>query len=64
MEKETEVKTVEVHYECPNCNEVNMEFTGRTQLTSPPKYIHECPKCECQKSLSEKYPYFKYVPVS
>lgn len=62
MEKETEVKTIEVYYECPNCNEVNMEFTGRTN--SPPKYIHQCPKCKYQKSLSKKYPYIKYVPVS
>jgi len=63
MEKETEVKATEVHYECPNCIGTYMDFTGRVQLLSPPLYIHQCPKCSCQKSLSKEYPYIKYVPL-
>ena len=63
MEKKTEVKTIQVHYECPECKGSYMEFTGRTQLTSPPQYVYYCPKCDCQQSLSKKYPYIKYVPV-
>ncbi len=40
MEKKTEVKTIQVHYECPECKGSYMEFTGRTQLTSPPQYVY------------------------
>lgn len=63
MEKNQEVDVVQVNYECPNCIGTYMEFTGRVQLLSPPLYIHQCPKCDFQKSLSKEYPYVKYVPV-
>lgn len=63
MEKETEVKTIEVHYECLHCAGTNMMFIGRVQPTSPPKHLHLCPKCTNGEWLDKKYPYIKYIPV-
>jgi hypothetical protein len=45
MERRTEVKTYQVDYICDDCESGVMAFTGRTLLSHPPQYEHQCTQC-------------------
>lgn len=62
MEKEVEVKTVEVRQYCDKCGE-EMKFTGETLLSNPPKYVHKCNKCGNSTWCSKSYPSIEYREV-
>lgn len=62
MEKEVEVKTVEVRQYCDKCGE-EMRFTGETLLSNPPKYVHKCNKCGNSTWCSKSYPCIEYREV-
>jgi len=62
MEKQTEVKSYEVHQYCDKCGE-ELTFTGEILLSNPEKYVHICEKCKNYEWLSKKYPCIEYKEV-
>lgn len=59
MESKFEVKTFIVKYFCEPCATKGggeYKYTGRTMLTSPPKFQHVCDRCGERKLLSKQYP--------
>lgn len=49
---------------CSAC-EIELKYSGEALLSSPPKYVHECPRCGEIEHLSEAYPVFTFreVPI-
>ena len=62
MEKQTEVKSYEVHQYCDKCGE-ELTFTGEVLLSNPEKYVHICEKCKNYEWLPKKYPCIEYKEV-
>ena len=62
MEKQTEVKSYEVHQYCDKCGE-ELIFTGEVLLSNPGKYVHKCNKCGNVEWLPKKYPCIEYKEV-
>ena len=62
MEKQTEVKSYEVHQYCDKCGE-ELTFTGEVLLSNPEKYVHICEKCKNYEWLPKKYPSIEYKEV-
>lgn len=62
MEKQTEVKSYEVHQYCDKCGE-ELTFTGEVLLSNPAKYVHICEKCKNYEWLPKKYPCIEYKEV-
>lgn len=62
MEKQTEVKTFEIHKYCDKCGE-ELTFTGEVLLSYPEKYVHKCEKCGHTKWFSKSYPCIEYKEV-
>lgn len=62
MEKEIEVKTVEVRQYCDKCGE-ELTFTGEVLLTNPEKYVHRCEKCGNTEWFPKSYPCIEYKEV-
>lgn len=62
MEKQTEVKSYEVHQYCDKCGE-ELTFTGEILLSNPEKYVHICEKCKNYEWLPKKYPCIEYKEV-
>ena len=63
METRKEVKVFKVVMMCPKCNEAEMEYTGITFSTNPPKYQHQCPVCGYKDSYIKTYPSVEYEEV-
>lgn len=62
MEKQTEVKTFEVHQYCNKCGE-ELTFTGEVLLSYPEKYVHKCGKCGNIEWFPKSYPCIEYKEV-
>lgn len=63
-EKEVEVKTVQVEYQCDECGVGYMLSTGVQRMSLPPQYEHQCSHCNHLQSFrGVQYPYNKVVPV-
>lgn len=62
MEKQTEVKSYEVHQYCDKCGE-ELTFTGEVLLSNPEKYVHKCNKCGNTEWFSKSYPCIEYKEV-
>lgn len=62
MEREVEVKTIEVHQYCDKCGE-ELTFTGEVLLSYPEKYVHKCEKCGHTEWFSKSYPCIEYKEV-
>lgn len=57
-EKETEVRTFNIEYECDKCQSGNMKPTGQCFTTDPPQFPHVCENCgERQIFTGVSYPY-------
>lgn len=56
MEAETEVKTIQVHLKCPDC-EINM--INVKSISGLPRY--KCSRCKTETITNKVYPYIKYV---
>lgn len=64
METRNEVKTIQVDYKCPSCENGKLRPTGNVLATYPAKYPHLCNKCDYTETSSGKtYPYTEYVKV-
>lgn len=59
MEKRTIKQPVEVRLFCDCCG-VEMQYTGRTLLSNPPRYEYECPECHTTKIEYNQYPRIEY----
>jgi hypothetical protein len=62
MEKQTEVKSFEVHQYCDKCG-TELTFTGEVLLSNPAKYVHKCNKCGNTEWYSKSYPCVEYKEV-
>lgn len=65
MEKETEVKMVEVDYQCPECKTGKLRPTGQCFATNPPQYPHNCNNDDCDygSTFNVSYPYINYRKI-
>lgn len=63
MEKETDMKPVQIDYMCDNCEKGFYRPTGIALMTYPAKYPHKCTLCEDEKHFQKTYPYIKYRTV-
>ena len=62
-EKSKELKTIKIIMPCTKCNG-EMEFTGRSYITSPPYNVHRCNKCGYEEEfVGAKYPRIDYIEV-
>jgi len=61
MEKYTEVKTYEVDYKCPKCNDGYLRPTGYTLMSYPVKFPHVCNKCQYGITLDKSYPTIEHI---
>lgn len=59
MEIKTEVKTIRLQQYCDDCKYEEMVCT-RVLLSYPEQYVHQCPKCKREKTLSKRYPCIEY----
>ena len=62
MEKQTEVKSYEVHQYCDKCG-TELTFTGEVLLSNPAKYVHKCNKCGNTEWFPKSYPCIEYKEV-
>ena len=61
METKKDLRTIEVDYECPNCEVGKLRPTGKKLLSNPPQYPHKCTECEYKETFRGKtYPYIVY----
>lgn len=63
MEQMTEVRSFEISMKCDKCGVGNMVPTGYSYMTSPPKYPHECNKCDNSETYRKTYPCIEYRKV-
>ena len=65
MEITKEVKTIQVDYKCPKCNQGYLRPTGIVLTSHPPQFLHHCnnPKCEHAEIFKNHYPYIDYQEV-
>ena len=61
-EIKSEIKLIpyELKYLCDNCGDSCVEFTGKTLMSNPVKYEHQCMSCANVMNLSKVYPYIGY----
>lgn len=50
-------------YECDECGDVELLYTGFRIASNPPKIEHECSRCKRKFYLKEKYPEIRYKRV-
>lgn len=62
MEREQEVKTFLVNYQCDLCGDV-VEYR-QLLLTEPPKFKHYCKRCNEEYIFNQKYPYTRYKSIN
>lgn len=60
MEFGEEVKTIQVDYECPNCEVGRLRPNGNVLSTYPAQYPHSCNVCDYTKTFNKTYPYLEY----
>lgn len=65
MEKLTDVKLIEVDYECPECKIGKLRPTGTCFASNPPQYPHFCNNDNCGHgdTFNVSYPHTRYVPI-
>ena len=63
LEKEIEVKTMLVTFDCDDCGGNVIKNTGEQTmiLTNPPKFKHHCEKCDKEYLFNHHYPYTRYI---
>jgi hypothetical protein len=65
MEQIKEVRTVQVDYKCPKCEQGYLRPTGICHPMNPPLYPHKCTNCEYGETFSDKkYPYINYQIIT
>lgn len=55
-EREVVVSPVQVEYVCDICHRGTMQPTGKTLLSDPPQYPHECSVCGYATTFRRTYP--------
>ena len=64
-EKDAEVKTVLVEYECDVCERGTMVRDGNIVITrGPPLYPHKCSNCGHKQNFETQYPTIRYRKVT
>ena len=66
METRKDVKTVQVDYKCPKCNNGYLRPTGIVYSTYPAQFPHRCnnKNCDYGETFTDKqYPYMDFVDV-
>lgn len=65
MERENEVKTILVNYDCDECGGNVVKNTGEQTiiLTKPPMFKHHCEGCSKEYLFTHNYPYTKYISI-
>jgi hypothetical protein len=65
MPQETkQIKTVQIDFKCPECEDGYLRPTGQCFTTHPPQYPHICNSMICNYSetfINKTYPYVDYV---
>ena len=63
MEIKRELKTIEVDFKCPKCDDGRLRTNGIALLTDPIKYEHICNKCfNYTETFNIEYPHIIYEP--
>lgn len=61
MESRTEVKVVEIDYNCPQCTVGKMRPTGIVLTSYPAQYPHKCNECGYNENFYKTYPFVEYI---
>lgn len=68
MEQRTEVKTIQVDFKCPKCNNGYLRPTGAVLSSYPPQYPHKCNNpdyCDYYDTfMGVSYPYITYERIT
>lgn len=60
MEAETEVKVIQVHLKCPDCDTIMNRYERERYWSST--FTYKCSHCDTTVNINKTYPYIKYVP--
>ncbi len=62
MEIRKELKTFQVDYKCPKCENGYLRSNGIVLTSDPPQYPHICnnEKCDHSETFKKIYPYIDY----
>lgn len=64
MEKYTEVKTYQIDYKCPECNDGYLRPSGFVYMSHPVQYPHICNICQYTITLDKSYPILEHIKIN